>query len=145
MEEEDDVKNGDCPFTAHGLRGEQLDTMTTNAIKAHGLQHLNNEGKFLAIGHSDHDQSIYNNPQLYPQMFPWLFPYGLGGIGVSHLSDEKHKKHLLMYHDKHFQMDVNFPFVAFSHVQMKETTKQGFLLADKRKFQGIANCLISLD
>ena len=99
----------------------------------------------MAIGHSDHTQSIYNNPQLYPQMFPWLFPYGLGGIGVSHLSDEKHKRHLLMYHDKCFQMDVNFPFVAFSHAQMKETTKQGFLLADKRKFQGIADHLLSLD
>ena len=145
MDDEDGTEEGDCPFTVHGLTGELLNTMSSNAIKAKALQHLNNSGKMLAIGHSDQWESLWNNPQLYPQMFPWLFPYGLGGIGQTSLSDKEHKRHLLMYHDKRFQTDINFPFVAFSHEQVKMSTTQGFLLADKRKFNDISQRLLDLD
>jgi hypothetical protein len=34
MEQEDGTEEGDCPFTVHGLTGQQLDVMTTNAVKA---------------------------------------------------------------------------------------------------------------
>jgi len=121
-EEEDGTAEGDCAFVVHRLTGETLQTMVPNALKALTLRHLNSNGKMLAVGHSDTLQSMWNNTQLYPQMFPWLFPYGLGGIGASSLSDKEHKRHLLMYHDKCFQTDINFPFVAFSHEQMKAST-----------------------
>ena len=88
---EDGTEGGKCSFSVHGLTREAPDTMTTNAIKAIALRHLNNGGKMLAVGHSDKFESIWNNPQLYPQMFPWLFPYGLGGIGTTDLSDKEHK------------------------------------------------------
>src|SRR5208282_2820914 len=68
---EDGTEGGECSFLVHGLTGEALDTMTTNAIKAIALCHLNNGGKMLAVSHSDKFESIWNNPQLYPQMFPW--------------------------------------------------------------------------
>ena len=101
MDDEDGTEEGDCAFTVHGLTGEQLEVMTANAIKAKALQHLNSHGKFLAISHNEHPESIWNNPQLYPQMFPWLFPYGVGGVGsVDGISENQHKKWLLMYHDK---------------------------------------------
>jgi hypothetical protein len=74
------------------------------------------------MSHAANPQSIYNNPNLDPQMFPWLFPDGLGGIGVTNLSDKLHKHLLLMYHDKCFQLDLIFPFVAFSHEQVKLST-----------------------
>ena len=118
----EDGTEGECSFSVHGLTGEAFNTMTTNAIKAIALHHLNNGGKMLAVGHSDKFESMWKNPQLYPQMFPWLFPYGLGRIGTTDLSDKKHKQHLLMYHDKRFQVDTNFPFVAFSHAQTKSST-----------------------
>ena len=88
---EDGTEEGECSFSVHGLTGEAIDTMTTNAIKAIALRHLNNGGKMLAVNHSDKFESMWNNPQLYPQMFPWLFPYGLGGIGTTDLSDKEHK------------------------------------------------------
>ncbi|KIM35724.1 hypothetical protein M413DRAFT_79112, partial [Hebeloma cylindrosporum] len=66
---EDGTEEGDCSFTVHGLTGENLETMTTLAIKAQALQHLNNLGKFLLVGQSKKLESIWNNPQLYPQMF----------------------------------------------------------------------------
>ena len=89
----------------------------------------------LAISHDDSPQSIYNNPNLYPQIFPWLFLYGLGGIGatMTKLSEKLHKHRLLMYHDKRFQHDVCFSFVAFSHQQVKASTTGGFLLAETHR------------
>ena len=50
-----------------------------------------------------------------------------------------------MYHDKRFQVDINFPFVAFSHAQMKTSTTQSFLLADQRCFGDIADWLLNID
>jgi len=49
---EDGTEEGDCSFTAHGLTGKILDTMTMSAIKAQALRHLNNQGRFLLVGQS---------------------------------------------------------------------------------------------
>lgn len=144
QEEEDGTEEGDCAFTVHGLTGEACNSMTPNALKAIALRHLNSGGKILAVGHSDKFESMWNNPQLYPQMFPWLFPYGLGGIGASSISHKEHKRHLLMYHDKRFQVDINFPFVAFSHEQMRANTTQSFLLVDQRRFEHISQRLMNV-
>ena len=123
----------------------QLETKTVDAQKALALQYWSNKGKALAIGRSPHAESIYDNPGLYPQLFPWLFLYGHGGIGSASLSDKEHKQHLLMYHDKHFQRDPGFPFVAFSHEQVKASTTGGFLLAETNKFDDIAHRLLRVD
>jgi hypothetical protein len=145
MDKEDGIEEGDCAYSVHGITGEQLNTMTTNRLKAIALKHLNNQGKFLVVGHDNKPESTWDNPHLYPKMFPWLFPYGMGGIGPTLLSDKEHKRHLLMYHDKRFQLDISFPFVAFSHEQVKKSTTHSFLLADKNKFQTIADRLLNLD
>ena len=144
-DENDGTVEGDCVFTVHGLTGEACNTMTPNTLKALALRHLNSGGKVLAVGHSDRMESLWNNPQLYPQMFPWIFPYGVGGIGTTNLSHKEHKRHLLMYHDKRFQTDVNFPFVAFSHEQMMANTTQSFLLVDQTRFGDISERLMNID
>ena len=106
MELEHGTEKGMCPFTVHTLTSEEYNTMNSETLKAMAAKHLDDDGKVLAIGHSKEPQSIWKNPKLYPQMFPWLFPYGLGGIGHERqrhkLSDAEHKRHLLLYHDKHF-------------------------------------------
>ena len=142
---EDGTQDGDCPFIVHGLTGENLDTMTGKKLKGIALSYLNNGGKMLAVGHSAKLESIYNNPQYYPQMFPWLFPYGMGGIGSTHLSEAAHKRFLLMYHDKRFQRDVYFPFVAFSHSQIKSCTSGAFFLAERKNFHEITNWILSVN
>ena len=73
-EEEIGTSEGPCPFTVHGLTGEEYENITISALKIKALQHLERGGKSLAIGHDEHPQSMYDNPQIYPQMFPWLFP-----------------------------------------------------------------------
>jgi hypothetical protein len=142
---DDRVNEGECPFVVHGITGEQLSTKTVATLKGVALKHWNNRGAALAVGQSENPQSIYNNPNLYPQIFPWLFPYGFGGIGTTKLSDKAHKKFLLMYHDKCFQMDTAFSFVAFSHEQIKATTKGSFLVAETSKFSSIAEHLLSVN
>jgi hypothetical protein len=145
-EEEDGTEKGDCPFTVHGITGEEINIMSSNALKAKAMQHLNSQGKILAVGHAECAETIWKNPQLYPQMFPWLFPYGMGGIGsVKKVSEKEHKKRLLMYHDKRFQTDPNFPFIAFSHEQIKASTTKSFLLAEKHMFSDIANRLLNIN
>ena len=78
-------------------------------------------------------------------MFPWLFPYGLGGIGSSDLSEAAHKCFLLMYHDERFQTDIYFPFVAFSHSQIKASTTGAFLLAEKKSYHDVTNWILNVD
>ena len=141
----DGVDNGPCPFVVHGVTGTQLATKTVAALKGIALKHWNNKGAALSMSHAAEPQSIYNNPNLYPQIFPWLFPYGLGGIGNGTLSEKAHKEFLLMYYDKRFQWDIAFPFVAFSHEQIKATTTGAFLLTERAKFKVIAEWLLNVN
>ena len=149
MDTEDGTIEGECPMTVHGITGQQLSTMDVKTMTAIALDHLTNGGKVLAIGHAEHPESIYNNPRLYPQMFPWLFPYGLGGLGnsrgITRVSEVEHKKHLLMYYDKRFQLDPYFPIIALNHEQIKAATTSGFLLSNKQSFPVIADQILSID
>ena len=146
QEEKDGTEEGQCPFVVHGVTSEHLETKTTKQLKAIALRHFNSNGKILAVDGSTKTESIYRNPRLYPQMFPWLFPYGYGGVGmVSNILEEAHKRRLLMYHDKCFQTDPCFPLVCFSHRLVKSSTSAGFLLAEKSKFEEIAQRLTSVN
>ena len=148
-EDEEGTIEGLCPFTVHGLTGTEFETFSMQALKAKALQHLDSEGKTLAIGHSDSPESLYDNPQAYPQMFPWLFPYGLGGIGQARhkgkFSEMLHKRHLLMYHDKRFQTDIYFPIIAFNHDQMKSGITGSFLLTKRQNFTEISQRLMNIN
>ena len=144
--EEEGTEEGECPFVVHGVTSMDVETKTTEQLKGIALRHFNSNGRVLAVDGSAKTESIYRNPQLYPQMFPWLFPYGYGGVGtVPKLSEDAHKRHLLLYHDKRFQTDVCFPLVCFSHKLIKASTTGGFLLAEKSKFDDIVDRLTSVD
>ncbi|TFK31823.1 hypothetical protein BDQ12DRAFT_701429 [Crucibulum laeve] len=99
----------DIEDSIHGLTGTEYSSLSLQALKAKAFQHLESKGKMLGIGHKE--------------IFPWLFPYGFGGIGQQKLqgivSEEAHKKHLLLYHNKQFQMDFYFPMISFNLDQPK--------------------------
>ena len=151
LDEDEGTEKGDCPFIVHGLTGktlEHLGKIRPYEITARAVEHFKSGGKVLGIGQSKEPETLYNNPKLYPQMFPWLFPYGLGGVRNIHgsmpVSEEKRKMQLLMYHDKRFQLEALFPLVALNHEQIKNSTTAGYLLADKNKFNDIAERLMSV-
>src|SRR6266545_8270529 len=50
-----------------------------------------------------------------------------------------------MYYDKRFQIDINFPFIVFSHEQVKASTMQSFLLADQSRFTDISERLMNIE
>ena len=152
LDEDGGMEKGDCPFIVHGLTGktlEHLGKIRPYEITARAVEHFKSGGKVLGIGQSKEPETLYNNPKLYPQMFPWLFPYGLGGVRNIHgsmpVSEEKRKMQLLMYHDKRFQLEALFPLVALNHEQIKNSTTAGYLLADKNKFNDIAERLMSVN
>lgn len=154
MEAEDGTTEGDCPFIMNTLTSDQLSSLLDEqngyeTIRAKAASHFARGNKVLGVGHGSEMESIYNNPQLYPQMFPHLFPYGYGGLGNArgwkNVSDTKRKTHLLMYHDKRFQTDPAFALIAFNHEQIKNCSTGAFLMADRQRFDEIANRFLEMD
>jgi hypothetical protein len=132
-----------------GLTGEQYALDDIRTLKMKALDHLKSGGKTLGIGQAEEPESTFDNIQLYPQTFPWLFPYGYGGVGhPAHkrfISADEHKRHLLMYHDKRFQLDMHFPMVAFNDSQIKNAKSGSHIMADRKKFKNIAQRLSQLE
>ncbi|KAF8576052.1 hypothetical protein K439DRAFT_1649385 [Ramaria rubella] len=50
----------------------------------------------------------------------------------------------MLYHDKRFQTDPDFPLVAFNHRQIKNSSIGSFLLADRLHFDSIVDRLLSI-
>lgn len=144
--EEDD--SSQCPFTVSGLTIEEFTNMTADARKAKALQLLREGQRMLAYGHAQDPQSMYGNPSLYPGMFPWLFPYGYGGFSNSFIKKRvgvmAHTKSLLLYHDRRFQTDEYFLFVAFNQEQIRSSTRGGYLVSRQKTFPLIAEQLNTL-
>jgi len=148
IREEEGVVEGKCPFIVHGLTSDRLFGKTTEQLKSLVLNHMENNGFALGIGHAAEPESIFNNPDLYPLAFPWLFPYGLGGIKNDkqvHVSESARIRHLLMYHDKRFQLDPTFVLMAFNHQQIKSSTLGGHLLAKHKSFPQVVERLGHID
>ena len=146
--EEEGVTEGKCPFVVHGLTSDRLLGKTAEQLKSMALNHMENDGFALGIGHAAEPESIFNNPNLYPLTFPWLFPYGLGGVKNDRqvrVSESARIKHLLMYHDKRFQLDPTFVLMAFNHQQIKSSTLGGHLLSKHKSFPQVVERLEQID
>ncbi len=138
-----------CAFAVHGLTSSQYVSMTYEERVALAIQEFSKGNPVLAYGHSSTPSSMYDNPQLYPRMFPWLYPYGLGGFGnpriAKKISRIEHVRHCLLYSDRRFQRDDYFPFIAFNHEQILKSTKGGYLLAERRNFDSVAERILKVD
>lgn len=146
---EDGTVHGPCSFVVQSLIGDDLGNKNWSTLTTLALKHLTDGGHVLAVGHAKEPQSLYNNTQLYPQMFPWLFPYGKGGLDQAQhaglIATATHKKWLLLYHDKRFQLDPHFPLIALNHEQIKNSSAAGYILAKRKNFANIAQRLLDLD
>jgi len=140
--EEVGTSDGPCPFVVHGVIGDELPIHNSDKLIAIAIAHLRDKSAVLIIGRGE-PTSIFHNPQLYPQAFPWLFLFGLVGIGncqnIAPIGEKLRLKHLLLYHDKWFQTDLDFPLMAFNHRQIKSSSRGGFLLAEQARFHHITN------
>ncbi|KAJ3544805.1 hypothetical protein NMY22_g2652 [Coprinellus aureogranulatus] len=148
-EEEQGTETGPCPFKINGLIGDRLSDLTAAARSSVAAYHLRTGGHILTIGHAEEPETMYDNPALYPSIFPWLFPYGAGGFGTARVhgivSETKHKRWLLLHHDKRFQVETRFVIIAFNHEQMKEGSKGSSIAAKRGNFHDIVSKLARLN
>ncbi|KAJ3521857.1 hypothetical protein NMY22_g12139 [Coprinellus aureogranulatus] len=111
--------------------------------------HLRTGGHILTIGHADEAESMYDNPSLYPSIFPWLFPYGSGELGSARvhgiISERRHKKWLLLHHDKRFQVEARFVLIAFNHEQIKAGSTGSTVAAKRSNFHDIVSKVARLN
>ena len=117
-DENKDTDEGMCTFAVQALTVDKYSKLNRKGRLAAAITHLKRREKVISYGQDGDPQSLYNNPDLYPGMFPWLFPYGLGGIDnpylLQRLSRTSHIRRLLSYHDKQFQEDGFFIFIAWN-------------------------------
>lgn len=69
--------------------------------------------------------------------FPTLFPYGLGGFEVKREVDvpyEVHVRWAMMYHDRRFRKDYQFPFIVFGVCQKREVCRSAVLQMRKSNY-----------
>ncbi len=140
---------GPCSFAIHGIVADDIVGLSRDARVALALKHLKDGGSVIGYGHSGTPESIYHNPRLYPGMFPWLYPYGLGGFGNELISipvpTKTHIRHLMFYHDRRFQVDEFFPFIAFNQEQIKASSRGGFVLTERRNFEDVVDKILNID
>ena len=146
---EEGVEEGPIEPTVHGLTDKDAPIKAWNKLASDALSNLANGEQMMVVGHTDATQSLFKNPSLYSSAFPWLFPYGLGGIDNTNkqikTSTLLHKRHLLMYHDKRFQLDSLFSIFAFNHEQIKDSTTAGFIQTKHSNFQEVCDRISNLD
>ncbi|KAF7967866.1 hypothetical protein HWV62_32838 [Athelia sp. TMB] len=147
--EEIGTSDGRCSLVVHGLVGGDFGNKSWDQMVAVAVEHLAGGGASMAVSHMEAPQSIYHNPALYPQMFPWLFPYGKGGLDQEEhfnmIASGTHKRWMLMYWDKRFQIDPEFPIVAHNHEQIKASVKGGYLMVKKKDVDHISERLLNVD
>ena len=147
--QEKGTASGPCAFTVNAVAADSLAAKSKKQKIAIAMQHMKSGGKILAVGHAAEPESIYKNSSLFPRMFPWLFPYGLGGYengGISsRLGCDQHTRHLLLYHDRRFQLDEYFAFVTFSHKQIRANSVGAHVLTEWSNFADIVKKWDSLD
>lgn len=143
------TREGACPFTVQGLVGKDVATLSYAKLLSKAVKHFQTGGRVLSYGHDNLPDSIFHDPTLFPSMFPWLFPYGLGGFDNLLLKKtvprRTHIQHLLLYDDRRFQTDEYFAFVAFNHLQIRDSSRGGFLLTDRHNFPDIARRILQID
>jgi hypothetical protein len=160
-----DEADGTCPFAVHGLQEVAFDQMTLEQKKQQAVQQLRDH-RSLGVGHSPDPTTTYNSPEMFAGLFPWLFPYGLGAPENEFLyaeveadadedgGDPRHKRnigfaahvqHLLRYHDRRFQTDEYFMFIAFNIIQLRATSSQSYVVAKRSNWKSVEALLSRID
>ena len=150
--EPDGEDTDDCPFTVSGVTDEIFEgnLEDTTAAKLAALHYLRTGQAILGIGNGD-PVSLFQHPDKIAAIFPWLFPYGLGAYKsprganpTKRLGFDTWARHMLMYHDKRFQMDESFIFLCFNFAQVRQSHTSARLCTRRRYFDGLSTTIHNL-
>ena len=147
--DEEGVDDGECPFTVSGLTSDVVDDWENpSAARMAAIEHLQTGQRVLGIGRSKKLVNMSNQPEMITAAFPCLFPYGMGGWRNSRGVNGKKSiqfldwaRHLLMYHDKRFQLDEEFVFFCFNQAQWMQNMLGAHLSTTRRDFAKVVNWL----
>lgn len=87
------------------------------------------------------------NPNHLLESFPTLFPYGMGGFETNRpitVAYETHAKWAMLYADRRFRKDPQFPFQIFSICQKGEVCRSSVLQMKRPQFTQQINLISTL-
>lgn len=87
------------------------------------------------------------NPNHLLGSFPTLFPYGMGGFETNRpitVTYETHAKWAMLYADKRFRKDPQFPFQIFGICQKREVCRSSVLQMKRPQFTQKINLISTL-
>ena len=88
-----------------------------------------------------------SNPNHLMGCFPTLFPYGVGGFETErpiNVPYETHAKWSMLYADKRFRKDIQFPFQVFGICQKREVCRSSVLQMKRSHFNQQINLISTL-
>ena len=88
-----------------------------------------------------------SNPNHLMGCFPTLFPYGTGGFETERptcVPYEVHAKWSMLYSDKRFRKDIQFPFQIFGICQKREVCRSSMLQMKRSQFNQQINLISTL-
>ena len=88
-----------------------------------------------------------SNPNHLMGCFPTLFPYGKGGFEIERAIDvpyETHAKWSMLYADKRFRKDAQFPFQIFGVCQKRQVCRSAVLQMKRSQFIQKINIISTL-
>ena len=127
-----DVEGCDISSTeimAHALANTTVESNTDNYSIRRGSAFVNEYARTDSVMGLRNDGGP-SNPNHLLGSFPTLFPYGKGGFEINrpiNVPYETHAKWSMLYADKRFRKDIQFPFQIFGICQKREICRSSVL------------------
>ena len=131
---------------SHALANVTKDQQTEDFIIRRGSAFVNEYARKDTVTQLRNDGGP-SNPNHLMGCFPTLFPYGKGGFETSRPVDvpyETHAKWSMLYADKRFRKDIQFPFQIFGICQKREVCRSAVLQMKRTDFAQQTNLISTL-
>jgi len=144
-----DIDGSDLSSTeimAHALANSAMGLMSDDYSIRRGSAFVNEYARTDAATGLRNDGGP-SNPNHLLGSFPTLFPYGMGGFETTrpiNVPYETHAKWSMLYADKRFRKDIQFPFQIFGICQKREVCRSTVLQMKRPQFIRQINLISTL-
>lgn len=131
---------------AHALANSTMDHLPEDYFIRRGSAFVNEYARTDNVTGLRNDGGP-SNPNHLMGCFPTLFPYGKGGFEIDRLINvpyETHAKWSMLYADKRFRKDPQFPFQVFGICQKREVCRSAVLQMRRSHFTRQINLISTL-
>ena len=131
---------------SHALANITKERQTEDYIISRGSAFVNEYARKDTVTEQRNDGGP-SNPNHLMGCFPMLFPYGKGGFKTERPIDvpyETHAKWCMLYADKRFRKDTQFPFQVFGICQKREVCRSAVLQMKRTDFTRQINLISTI-